>query len=301
MRIRQLLFALFLAASLVQAVPAAPEEGGKVATADGARIHYQRAGAGDAMLLIPGWSFSGEIFARQIEFFAKSYDVIAIDPRGQGKSSKGAAGNSYRSHGADLAAVVAELGLGKAHWIGWSWGCYDIFSYVRQFGPARVQTFVCLDEPPLGWSADPQEWAGVSTLEGLAALYRGVADNRRAFLDGFVPWMVTRPLTDVEREELVEMSLQTPEHVAVALAADGMLADYSTEAEMLDRLAPTFFIIREEMESVAAPWMARRMPNTRTLFKGGHMMFWEFPQEINAAIAEFLQSARNAAPDGPLQ
>jgi len=252
------------------------------------RIRYQRAGKGAPMLLVPGWSFSGAIFSKQIPHFSRTYDVIAIDPRGQGESTKSPEGNSYRQHGADIAALVDQLRLNRVIFLGWSWGCYDILSYVRQFGPAQVDSFICLDEPPRGWSSQPNEWAGLHSLETFAGLYHAVADHRKAFTDEFVTSTVTRPLTGQELESLVAMSLTTPDHVALALAADGMMSDYSEEAILLAKSVPTLYILREEAQVSAAPWMAEHMPDTRTIYKAGHLMFWEFPDEINAAIDEFL-------------
>lgn len=283
---------LLLPIALVHSNRCAANDSGWVSTPSGAEIHYRRAGAGNPLVLVPGWSFSGDIFAKQIEYFSKSYEVIAIDPRGQGKSSKEAQGNSYAEHGADIKAVLDELAIRQVNFVGWSWGCYDVFSYMRRFGASEINSFVCIDEPAIGWSTDPADWAGLQSLEALASLYHGVSGDRQAFTEWFVPWMVTRPLTESELKQLVDMSFQTPDHVATALAVDGMLSDYSAEARLLDGLMPTFFIIREEFTDVAGPWMAEHMPNTRLLFKGGHMMFWEFPQEINDAIADFLRSAQ---------
>lgn len=285
---------LLLLAAFFPAPSNAGADTGWAPTPDGAKIHYRRSGTGEALVLVPGWSFSGEIFASQIEHFSSGYEVIAIDPRGQGKSSKGAEGNSYAQHGADLKAALDHLGIGRAHFVGWSWGCYDVLSLVRLAGADAVRSFVCLDEPPAGWSTDPGQWAGLHSLEQLAGLYHGVTRDREAFTQWFVPWMVTRSLSEAEYEQLADMSYETPDHVATALAVDGMLSDYTAEAQLLDNLTPVLFIIREELEPVARIWMAAQMPGTQLLFKGGHLNFWEFPEEINGAIEAFLRGA--AAP-----
>lgn len=260
---------------------------------DGAQIFYQQSGesasdADEAIVMLPGWSFSGDIFADQIAHFSKSHKVIAIDPRGQGKSTKKADGDTYLQQGTDIAAVLDSLKLKKIIFIGWSWGCYGIFSYVRQFGAERIERFICLDEPPCAWSNNSEDWAEVHSLDAFVGLYQAVAFNRASFTVDFIKTMVTRELSNSELEALLAMSHQTPDHIAVALAVDGMMSDYSTEAILLDQSMPVLYIIREEAFSEAAPWMKEHMPNTELYFKGGHLMFWEFSEDINQILDRFL-------------
>ena len=66
-------------------------------TSDGVRLHYIEQGPGvfqpgflDAggrtIVLIPGWTMPAWIFQAQIADFARSWHVVALDPRGQGES-----------------------------------------------------------------------------------------------------------------------------------------------------------------------------------------------------------------------
>lgn len=56
-------------------------------------LHYVEKGEGDPIIFIPGLTYSSEIFAAQIERFSRTNRAIAIDPRGQGWSSKTVDGN----------------------------------------------------------------------------------------------------------------------------------------------------------------------------------------------------------------
>ena len=67
---------------------------------------------------------------QQVEHFAADYRVIAIDPRGQGYSSKTMDGNDYLTHGQDLAALIDTLDLKDAVLIGWSTDNLDTWSYI---------------------------------------------------------------------------------------------------------------------------------------------------------------------------
>jgi hypothetical protein len=39
---------------------------------------------------------------------------------------------------------------------------------------------------------------------------------------------------------------------------------------------------------VARQWIAHHTPKAKIYVRGNHMMFWEFPDEINGVIAAFL-------------
>ncbi|WP_369795175.1 alpha/beta fold hydrolase [Halioglobus sp. HI00S01] len=49
------------------------------------------------MIFIPGWSMSSQVFKYQLAHFQRStrFRAIAIDPRGQGLSTKTGTGHTY--------------------------------------------------------------------------------------------------------------------------------------------------------------------------------------------------------------
>lgn len=118
-------------------------------------IHYLEKGEGKPLVFIPGLTFASEIFEHQIEYFSKDYRVIAMDPRGQGLSSKTVDGNDYLTHGRDVAALIDFLGLSDVTLIGWSTGNLDAWSYARQFGYEKLAGIVTVDMSPLPLFPDP--------------------------------------------------------------------------------------------------------------------------------------------------
>ena len=60
------------------------------------RVHYLEAGSGDRHLIfIPGLTMTAEVWKEQIPYFsARGFHVIAIDPRGQGLTTKSDGGNT---------------------------------------------------------------------------------------------------------------------------------------------------------------------------------------------------------------
>jgi non-heme chloroperoxidase len=61
-------------------------------TSDGVELHYLEAGTGATLVFVPGWTMPAEIWEPQLRHFAATYRVIALDPRGQGRSERPAYG-----------------------------------------------------------------------------------------------------------------------------------------------------------------------------------------------------------------
>jgi valacyclovir hydrolase len=88
--------------------------------------HYERAGAGEPLLLLPGALGTGRAdFDHQIDFFGRHYDVIAPDPRGYGQSRPPARTypvNFYELDADDMFELMSSLGHSRFSVMGWSDG-----------------------------------------------------------------------------------------------------------------------------------------------------------------------------------
>ncbi|MDQ3572731.1 MAG: alpha/beta hydrolase [Actinomycetota bacterium] len=76
---------------------------------DGVRTFYEVYGDGDpTILLLPGWTLPARSFKAQIPYLARHFRVVAVDPRGAGKSDKPMGVGSYAigEHVADTLAVM---------------------------------------------------------------------------------------------------------------------------------------------------------------------------------------------------
>jgi len=106
--------------------PAMPkaEAAGHVEIADGARIYYATYGkpAGPPVILLHGGLGNGDHFGFQVPALAGQFRVIAVDSRGQGRSTLGKTKITYHRMAADVVAVMDGLKLEKASIAGWSDG-----------------------------------------------------------------------------------------------------------------------------------------------------------------------------------
>jgi pimeloyl-ACP methyl ester carboxylesterase len=102
---------------------------GNVASAGGyvtlkdAKLYYEIYGSGQPLLLLHGNSGSIHAFYRQIPELAKHFKVIAVDTRGQGKSTdESSTPLTYHGFADDMKLLLDSLHIPKANVLGWSDG-----------------------------------------------------------------------------------------------------------------------------------------------------------------------------------
>jgi len=85
-------------------------------------LSYERAGAGPPLLLLHGLGSSTADWSLQLPAFAPHFEVLALDARGHGRSSKPPGPYSVPMLAADTAAFLEALAIPAAHVLGLSMG-----------------------------------------------------------------------------------------------------------------------------------------------------------------------------------
>lgn len=258
---------------------------------DGIEMHYSDMGSGDPLIFIPGLTFCGDIFDAQINYFSKNYRVIAIDPRSQGLSTKTLHGNDYLTHGRDLAKLIDALNLKKVVLVGWSTGNLDAWAYVQQFGTDRIKAVVTIDMSPLPMSANPDDWTEAS-IEELRFVFSQVLTSpggTRAFFSDYTKEVMLQQSPAPEKlEAILDLSARTPYYICSALFANAVFSDFTETAKNISETVPSLMFIAEHWAAVAEPFMNVRFPGTKTVVMGGHLMFYEYPEQWNRVLEDFL-------------
>lgn len=95
---------------------------GRYFSARDIKLYYETYGQGKPLLLIHGNGGSIRDYRYQIPYFSKSYQVIAVDSRAQGKSVDSGSVLNYEMMADDFEALLTHLKIDSAYVIGWSDG-----------------------------------------------------------------------------------------------------------------------------------------------------------------------------------
>jgi non-heme chloroperoxidase len=313
-------WALFLLLSLLlgptaiaqsKAVSPAPRrtKGGFITTTDRVKIHYLEAGISKvefqmrvskepmgeldqnlvqrlSILFVPGWTMPAWIWEKQIDHFSKTHRVVAMDPRGQGESSKPTEGYYPAARARDIKAVVDQLKLAPVVLVGWSMGVGEVVSYLDQFGTKDIAGIVLVDGI-VGGDPNPQM---ISALLGFAGNF---LKEREKFTEGFVRSMYKKPQTEPYIQKVIAASMQTPTSAGAALFLGMVSTDNRVALAKIDKPALI-------CTAPGGPWdalyddMQKRIPGSRLeKFDGsGHALFVDAADKFNALLDEFLTPLR---------
>lgn len=109
----------------------------------GAALYFESHGSGSPVLLLHGGLTSQAVFFAQLPALARHHQVIAIDLRGQGRSSIGELPLNYPLLAEDIDAVLEALAINQARVIGWSDGGITGLMLALRY-PARVHSLLAM-------------------------------------------------------------------------------------------------------------------------------------------------------------
>lgn len=294
LRRSRLLLVFALAANLFNlAASAAPlgARSGFVRMADGARIHYLEAGqqfasiGRPAILFIPGWTMPAEIWEPQIRNFAKTYHVVAMDPRSQGESSKMPDGNYPEAHAQDIQTVIRKLKLAPAILVGWSIGVDDLMAYVERYGCQKLAGLVLVDGHPWSW-----DYLDNSAAKHFLAPLSGFQQQRQEAAAAFVRSMYKHPQSAAYLNRITQDSLLTPTNTALALIVGVVAKDRRAALSKINK--PTLIIAAQRPDLRAIRAMHSQILNSRLVIMTGvgHALFADDPARFNLVLSSFLMN-----------
>jgi pimeloyl-ACP methyl ester carboxylesterase len=115
-------------------------------TAGGVGTEYDVGGVGRPVVLLHGFPDSGRLWRHQVPVLRDAgYQVIVPDLRGYGRSDKPTGVAAYAMHElvGDVAAMLDQLDIERAHLVGHDWGAALAWALAMR-RPERVDHFVAL-------------------------------------------------------------------------------------------------------------------------------------------------------------
>lgn len=261
------------------------------------RVQVEVAGDGPPILFWPSLVMTGALWSAQMEHFATSHTVVAIDPPGHGGSEPLSAGFGFGDCARTVEQILDGLGFGAAHFVGNSWGGM-IGATFAATSPERALSCVlmnCTASP-----AGRRQRIEYGLLRHAAVLRGGLKPPlTRAAIDAFLG-----PTSKRSRPQVVE-------HVRrAALAADirsvrwavrSVVPERPDQRPLLSRIvAPTLVVAGTEDATFPVAEtraMADRIPGARfeVIDGAAHLVALEAPERVNALIGEHLERAGRTA------
>ncbi|MGH3406194.1 MAG: alpha/beta fold hydrolase [Streptosporangiaceae bacterium] len=113
---------------------------------DGVGVEYEVTGTGRPVVLLHGFPDSGRLWRHQVPVLAEAgFQVVVPDLRGYGRSGQPGSVDSYSLPllAGDVLAVLAELGIDRAHVVGHDWGAALAWA-LASLAPGNVDHLVTL-------------------------------------------------------------------------------------------------------------------------------------------------------------
>ena len=107
-------------------------------------IYYEITGEGDPLLLIHGLGSSTRDWEEQVPVFSQKYQVITIDLRGHGNSSKPRSPYSIKMFAEDISELLKQLKINSIHILGLSLGGVTAFQFAVDY-PELVKSLIIVN------------------------------------------------------------------------------------------------------------------------------------------------------------
>ena len=222
--------------------------------------------------------------------------MISYDRRGFGRSSQPTVGYDYDTFAADLNALLEHLDLNDIVLVGFSMGTGEVTRYLGTYGSARVRKAALLGAiPPFLLKTDDNP-------EGVDGGVRGDqgGDRRRPLrlLQGLPRQLLQRRQADAGAGSATS-AWQASFNVAAGASpyatyacVDTWLTDFREDLPKID--VPVLVVHGTEDRILPFEATAARLPAliddvTLVAVEGGpHNIGWTHPEEVNAALLEFV-------------
>lgn len=257
------------------------------------RIFYESYGAGEPLVLIPGFASGAWTWFRQIDELSKNFQVVVFDPRGIGRSrADGELENlSMKIFARDVLPVLDELKIEKANVLGASFGGFVAQEFALLF-PQRLNKLIlaCTSFGGAKHIAPGAEVLASFAPDPNMTLGRHI---RKFLRPAFTAEFNARHADEVEKV----CRLREANDVADAVYAAQLQTAFRFDTEhKIGAIENKALVITGDKDNVVPMGnslnLAKKLPNAELsiIENGSHFFFIEKAEEFNRTVKQFLDS-----------
>lgn len=252
-------------------------------------------GDGPPIVLLHGFTGNGSTWKEIVPVLSGSFQVIAIDIIGHGKTASPVDIKRYEmdSVARDISFILDELELDKTYILGYSMGGRLALSFTALF-PCRVNAIILESASPgLKTAAEKQERKKQDELLAKRILQKGIKN----FVDYWeqIPLFATQKRLPLEIQEQIRSQRlsNSPLGLANSLLGMGTGAQPSWWEHLHMLKMPVLLVCGEDDQKFChiAEEMNLLLPNAQLSFfeATGHAVHVEHPQKFGTIVEEFLK------------
>ncbi len=235
---------------------------GKFFVHEGVNLYYEVYGAGEPLLMVHGNGGGIADLGAQIAYFRKSYKVIAMDSRDQGKSGDSSDRITYEKMTDDLAALLDHLKTGPVNVLGWSDGGIEaLLLGIRH--PAQVKKIAAM------------------------------AANLRPTEDAFAPGMLALIKSMVD--SVPAPSRETPEGKRAMKVTQMALEEPHIDPKALEAITAPTLVLASDHDMIRDEHtleIYHHIPNSQLCIfpNATHTVLYDEPALFNATVERFFRA-----------
>jgi pimeloyl-ACP methyl ester carboxylesterase len=280
-----------------------PDERGYVADEQGVRVFYEVYGdSPDTVCMLPPWALAhSRSWRNQIPYLSRHFRVIAIDPRGNGRSDRPVDRRAYSraAHVADVVGVLDAVGVDQAMMISSSpRGALLLALCVEHPGRIRAAVFIT----PQLWIergfARPFSSGERHQYEGMEKLNPHYwHENYRGFVEWFARWIASHPHSTRLIEEVVREGLDTDAETLIRATVGFEMFEREEALRLAGEIRCPVLVTQNGGEAkypkhTSGP-LAEATGGRLHVFDGlGPNVAARWPVAMNLVLREFLESVR---------
>jgi pimeloyl-ACP methyl ester carboxylesterase len=273
----------------------------RFAKVNGVNIAYRVHGEGPPLVLVMGYRLNSEAWpASFVDALARHLTVITLDNRGTGQSDKAVDGYAIANMARDVRGLLDELGITRAHLLGYSMGGAIAQEFTRQF-PDRVSSLVLcatMCGGPRAIYAPPSVVRVMRELDGL----KPDEIARQIWKVTYSPGYLEKHRDLAEDQMRREIAVPTPLHAAdLQFQA---FAEFDCSKALPNIRVPTL-VLTGDLDQLVSPQnskiIASLVPGAnlivipgcghRVMWEATDECLWEATDECVAFVSEFVANA----------